>query len=156
MALSNADVREIYTWLSVGWPTVLKPGAPDDFVRMKCREILHDFGKYDRDDVLEGLNRWRKEHDKFPAAKNIINEIEWMRREKAMKARENNPEDALGWPMEVIYANGSEACYGTFDRAHFVEHPKNTEHLQPEEWRRRFLKRRQQIYEHMRAEGEWA
>ena len=145
MALSRSDVMEIYTWLSASWPTVLKPGAPDDFVRMKHRELMADFGGYDKDEVLEAIKRWREQHDKFPATKNIINEIEWSRRERIARQREADPEAAEGWPMEIVYANGDEACYGVFTREQFVNHPKNPDHLQPEEWKRRFRMRRARI-----------
>ena len=147
MALSSSDVKELYTWLSAGWPTVIRPGAPEEFVRMKCRELLHDFGGYDLETVREAIERCRKYGDKFPTTKAILNEIAWIYKQREAA----KPEDErYGWPMEIVYPDGHEACYGVFTRERFVNHPKNTEHLQPEEWRRRFLKRRQQIYEQQR------
>ena len=152
MALSSSDVKEIYTWLSVGWPTVLKPGAPDEFVRMKCREIMHDFGTYDIGQIREAVDRCRRNSDKFPTSKAIMNEIKWIQAAEAAKRKAENPDDE-GWPMEIIYPDGHEACYGVFNRSQFVNHAKNPEHLQPEEWRRRFMKRRQQIYKRLQEEA---
>ena len=147
MALSNKDAAELYTWLSAGWPTVLKPGAPDDFVRAKVRELLHDFGTYDIDMVREAVNRCRECSEKFPTSKAILNEIKCIQQAERAKKR---AEDTDGpWPMLIIYDDGYEACYGQFDRDIFVNHPKNTEHLEPEEWLRRFDKRRDRILERM-------
>lgn len=145
MALLASEAQEIYTWLSAGWPTVIRPGASAEFVAVKVRELMKDFAGYTKDEVLEGIDRWRQRNEAYPKAKNIINEIEWARRERLSRKRETDPEAAEGWPMEVIYDNGDEACFGVFDRERFVNHPKNSSHLQPEEWRRRFRIRRAEI-----------
>ena len=154
MALSNQDIREIYTWLSAGWPTVLKPGAPDDFVRAKCRELLHDFGSYDIDTIREAINRCRANSEKFPSTKALINEVKWIQAANRKQKRLGD-DDGL-WPMLIIYDDGYEACYGQFYRPEFVNHPKNVEHLEPEEWLRRFNKRRDAIIQRMQRERQEA
>lgn len=145
MALLHSEAAEIYQWLSAGWPEVLRPGSSDVFVSSKIREILKDFSTYDKDTVLEAINHWRQNNDKFPTSKNIINEIMWQKIQTAAKLREENPEEADGYPMEIVFSDGREACYGTFNRERFMSHAKNPDHLSPEEWKRRFMKTRARL-----------
>lgn len=155
MALSASEAREIYTWLTAGWPNTLKPGASEEFVRAKMRELIKDYARYSKDEVLEGIDRWRANNEKFPTTKNIINEIEWLRSQENAR-RKSSGEDPDEWPMLIIYDDGYEACYGIFTRAQFVNHPKNSENLEPEEWLRRYGKRRDAIIERMARERKGA
>lgn len=155
MALSPSEAREIYTWLSASWPTVIKPGAGDEFVRVKLREIAKDFQAYTKDEVLAGIDRWRQNNEKYPSTKNLINEVEWLRRQKAIKRRAAGDSESL-WPMLIIDDDGYEACYGQYVREAFVNHPMNIEKLEPEEWLRRFQVRKGKIIEKLREAREAA
>ena len=149
MTYSEAD--ELYMWLAASWPLTIRPNATEEFRRVKTEELRQSFAKYSYTEVGEAFYRWKMENEKFPSVKNIINEIEWLRKKNQAQGAAN-PDD-YGWPMEIVYADGHEACYGVFNRQQFINHAKNPEHLQPEEWRRRFMKRRQQIYKRQQEEA---
>ena len=149
--MKHNEAKELVTWLTVSWPVTMKGLTTDEMKAAKVEELLQSFGKYDYELVFAAFDKWKREHEKFPSTHNILNEIAWIEKERNAKKQEKDPEDA--WPMEVVYSNGDEACYGVFTREKFVNHAKNTEHLSPEEWRRRFMKRRQQIYKRQQEEA---
>ena len=107
----------------------------------KMRELYKTYKEYTDEEVLAAFQKWTEENEKFPTTKNVLNEIKWARRLKMPKGKEN----VIYWPMDVIYENGNEWTYGSFKREAFVDHPKNPDHLQPEEWERRFKLRRRAI-----------
>lgn len=142
--MTHKEAQELVIWMAVSWPATMKGLITDQMRAAKAEELLQTFGKYEYKLVHEAYDRWKRNNDKFPTAHNILNEIAWLQRERAAK-RQAETGDEYGWPMEVIYDNGDEACFGVFDRERFVNHPKNPSHLQPEEWRRRFRIRRAEI-----------
>lgn len=143
--MTHKEAHELVIWLAVSWPNTMKGLVNDQMKAAKTEELLQSFGKYDYRTVIAAFDKWKREHEKFPSVHNILNEIAWLQRERAAHRRSAG-EDDYGWPMEIVYASGHEACYGVFSRDQFVNHPKNPDRLQPEEWQRRFMKRRQQIY----------
>lgn len=138
--MTNKGVAELYMWLTTAWPLVIRPGADDEWKRAKMRDLARVYFEYTDAEVLEAFQKWTDENEKFPTTKNILTEIRWARL-KRMKRAENEELH----PMDIIYPDGNEYSYGFFKRADFVDHPRNPEHLSPEEWERRFNASRNRI-----------
>lgn len=150
--MTSGGVQELYMQMSVAWPLVIKPGADAEWKRAKLQNMYKSFKEYEDAEVLEAFSKWTAEQEKFPTTKNLISEIEWARKRKWTKNREN---EEL-WPMDIITKDGIEWSYGLFKRADFIENPHNPEHLQPEEWERRFNLTRKRIIDKLIAEREQA
>lgn len=134
-------VNELYQYLGAAWPLVIKPGVDEAWKKAKVRELYTTYSDYRDEEVLAAFQKWTEENEKFPTTKNILNEIKWARWLKVGAKQENE----IYWPMDIIYDDGNEWTYGSFKREDFVNHPKNPDHLQPEEWERRFNARRRAI-----------
>lgn len=134
-------VEELYLWLTTAWPLVVKPGATEKWKRAKMQELHKTYRDYKDEDVMEAFQKWTEENERFPTTKNIINEIKWAAEKKHAGGREN---EQL-WYMDYITSDGTEWTYGSFRRSEFVNHPKNPDHIQPEEWERNYRKVRNQI-----------
>ena len=147
--MTKPGAQTLYMWLMVAWPLVIKPGASDSFVEAKVNELFTTYRKYRDEDVIAAFQRWTEEHDKFPTTKNIINELKWAERMKNV----GNRETTELWSMDIIKDNGEEWSYGAFKRDDFVNHKMNPDHLQPEEWERRFKIRRKQVLERVYKEA---
>ena len=143
--MTQQGVLELYEYLGAAWPLVIKPGIDETWKRNKLRELFRTYRSYKDEEVMEAFQKWTEEHEKFPTTKNIINEIQWARRMKNTEGKEN----AELWPMDFIKDDGSEWSYGFFKRSDFVNHKMNPDHLQPEEWERRFKIRRKQVLDRL-------
>lgn len=139
--MTAEGVKMLYTWLTAAWPLVIKPGASEAYQNAKMRELYKTYKEYTDEEVTAAFQKWTEENEKFPTTKNVLNEIKWARKLKAPKGKEN----AIYWPMDVIYDDGNEWTYGSFKREVFINHPRNPDHLEPEEWERRFKLRRRAI-----------
>lgn len=143
--MTTQGVQELYMALSIGWPHVVRPGADEEWKRAKVRDLYRTFEAYPDEDVLEAVNKWKTEQEKYPTTKNIINEIEWLHvRRKAAQPQ------AGTYQMERIRDDGTEFVVSVggkinFTWSEFLHLPGNPEHLGPEEWRRRFEARRKRI-----------
>ena len=146
--MTQQGVVNLYEYLGAAWPLVIRPGVDDQWKRAKYRELFQTYRPYTDDEVMEAFQKWTGENEKFPTTKNIINEIIWARRIKSTKGKENTEL----WPMDFIKADGSEWTYGSFKRDDFVNHHRNPDHLQPEEWERRFRITRKRIIDKILAE----
>lgn len=143
--MTQNGVNDLYLYLAAAWPLVIKPGVDEGWKRAKMRELYQTYREYRDDEVLRAFQKWTEENDKFPTTKNIINELKWARTAKAVRGREN---EKL-WPMDWMDKDGNEWTWGSFKRADFVNHPRNPNRLDPEEWERRFkIQRRQWWKEH--------
>lgn len=138
--MTDKGVGELYMWLTTAWPLVIKPGASNEWKVTKLRDMKRVYAEYQDEDVMAAFQKWTDENDKFPTTKNILNELKWMRM-KRLKQQEN---EEL-WPMDFMEKDGTEWSYGLFRRSEFVNHPRNPEHLEPEEWERRFVLTRRRI-----------
>lgn len=138
--MTQQGVVSLYEYLGAAWPLVIRPGVDDQWKRSKYRELFQTYRSYTDEEVLAAFQKWTEENEKFPSTKNILNEIKWARTIKV-----GRKENEILWPMDIIYSDGTEYSYGSFTRSEFVNHPRNTEHLQPEEWERRFRKTRNRI-----------
>lgn len=147
--MTGEGVKQLYMWLSTAWPLVIRPGVDESWKQAKLRELYTTYEKYRDAEVIEAFQKWTEEHDKYPTTKNIINEIEWAQRLRASGGRENTEL----WDMSFIKDNGEEWSYGAFRRDAFVTHPRNPDHLQPEEWERRYKIRRRQVLNRLYKEA---
>lgn len=146
--MTSGGVQELYMQMSAAWPLVIKPGADPDWKRAKLQSLYRSFREYEDTEVLEAFQKWQSEQEKFPSTKNLINEVEWARKKRWTHGREN---EEL-WPMDFIAKDGTEWSFGMFKRSDFVDHPRNPEHLQPEEWERRLQLTRKRIIDRIIAE----
>ena len=133
-------------WLMAAWPLVIKPNASESFQIAKIQELFKTYKEYSDEEVAAAFQRWTDEHEKFPTTKNIITEIKWARARKNTKRVD--PE--ARYNMEIIADDGTEYMVvwngkASFTLEEFVNMPRNKEHLDPEEWERRYKIRRKQI-----------
>ena len=139
--MTKQGVKELYMWMTASWPLVIRPGAGEAFQAAKMGELYETYKDFKDEDVVAAFHKWTEENDKFPTTKNILNEIKWAQQASLINGREN----VELWPMDIIKDNGDEWSYGFFRREDFVSHKMNPNHLQPEEWERRFKIRRRQV-----------
>lgn len=144
--MTQKGAKELYDWLSVAWMLVVKPSATEEWKTKKIRELYQTYREYSDADVLEAFQKWTQENEKFPTTKNIINEIQWLH----VQRRGPAADPAKRYQVERIYDDGNEylvQCNGkiNFTWDEFINLPCNPEHLDPEEWERRFKARRKQV-----------
>ena len=147
--MTKDGVKSLYQWLSTAWPLVVKVGADDGWKQAKLRELYATYADCTDGEVCSAFQKWTFENNKFPTTHDILNEIKWAR--ATAHAKENDNEL---YSLDVIYADGNEWSYGYFTRADFINHPKNKEHLSPEEWERRFNIRRRDILNRIQAQNK--
>lgn len=138
--MTNEGVKSLYLWLSAAWPEKIRPGVDDTWKRAKLIEMYGTWKEYDDAEVMEAYQKWTEENSKFPTTHDIINEIKWAR-VQVVGERENE----VLWSMDFIARDGTEWSFGSFKRSDFINHPRNREHLQPEEWERRFRVTRNRV-----------
>ena len=139
--MTQNGVLELYNWLTMAWPQVVRPGASEQWKAGKMKLLYQTYHDYQDEDVLAAFQHWTENNDKYPTVKNILNEVKWAAAARATYNREN---EQL-WYMDYITSDGTEWTYGSFRRSEFVNHPKNPDHIQPEEWERNYRKVRNQI-----------
>jgi hypothetical protein len=141
--MTQNGVNELYQYLGAAWPLVIRPGADETWKRVKMRELFQTYRDYDDAEVLEAFQKWTEQNEKFPTTKNIINEIKWVQAKKHVGNRENvELWQAPRWihGQETLIMHDGKIQW---KRDEFVQQPWNPEHLQPEEWERRFMATRQ-------------
>lgn len=138
--MTKEGVKTLYSWLSVAWPLVIRAGSDDSWKQAKLRELYATYADYTDGEVCTAFQKWTDENNKFPTTHDILNEIKWARATEYSKKN-----DTELYSLDVIYADGNEWSYGMFTRADFINHPRNKEHLTPEEWERRYNIRRREI-----------
>lgn len=148
--MTKQGVIDLYTYLSTAWSLVVKPGASEGWKTAKLRELYQSYADFEDDEVLAAFQKWTQENEKFPTVKNIINEIMW-----AKVAKRGKPINERYF-MERIYDDGTECVVMhdgkiTFTWDEFLAIPCNKEKLDPEEWERRFVKRRKVIRDRLRG-----
>lgn len=142
--MTKQGVIDLYTYLSTAWSLVVKPGASEGWKTAKLRELYQSYADFEDDEVLAAFQKWTQENEKFPTVKNIINEIMW-----AKVARRGKPKDERYF-MERIDNEGNEFLVMhdgkvSFTWDEFINLPCNKEHLDPDEWSRRYEKRRKAV-----------
>ena len=136
--MTQQGVVELYQYLGAAWPLVVKPGVDETWKVSKLRELATTYREYDDKEVLEAFQKWTEENEKYPTTKNIITEIKWAQAQRNLGNREN--EELWQAPRWI---NGQEVLIMRdgkiqWKRSEFIQQPWNTEHLQPEEWEKRF------------------
>ena len=136
--MTQNGVNDLYQYLGAAWPLVIKPGVDEAWKRVKMRELFKTYREYDDEEVLEAFQKWTEENEKFPTTKNIITEIKWAQTKKHVGNRENiELWQAPIWKDKQEMLISHDGCI-QWKRDEFVQQPWNPEHLQPEEWERRF------------------
>ena len=147
--MTKQGAKELYMWLTAAWPLVIKPGASEAFQQAKMQELFKTYREYKDEEVLGAFQKWTEQNEKFPTTKNVLNEIKWVQRAERTGGKENTEL----WSMDFIKDDGSEWSYGFYKREDFVSHKMNPDHLQPEEWERRYKIRRRQVLERVYKEA---
>ena len=142
--MTKQGVIDLYTYLSTAWSLVVKPGASEGWKTAKLRELYQSYADFEDDEVLAAFQKWTQENEKFPTVKNIINEIMWSK-----VARRGKPINERYF-MERIDNEGNEFLVMhdgkvSFTWDEFINLPCNKEHLDPDEWARRYEKRRKTV-----------
>lgn len=144
--MTQKGVQELYMWLMAAWPLVIKPGASESFQKAKMQELFKTYKEYSDEEVRGAFEKWTEENDKFPTTKQILTEIKWARARKNTK----HTDPTARYNMEIITDDGTEYMVmwngkASFTLEEFMNIPRNKEHLDPEEWERRYKIRRKQI-----------
>lgn len=144
--MTKDGVQQLYMYLGAAWPQVIRPGVDEAWKRAKLQELYQTFREYKDDEVQAAFMVWTEANDKWPTTKNIITEIKLIRAERAGIA----PEAGKLYQMQVIFDDGNEYAVMVdgkinFTWDEFINIPRNTEHLTPDEWDRRYQKRRSQV-----------
>lgn len=152
--MTSQGVNELYQYLGAAWPTVIRPGVDEAWKVAKIRELYQTYKEWSDAEVMDAFMKWTEENDKYPTTKNIINELKWARVRKSGKRIDPK---AL-YTMDRIYEDGSEWMVSVGGKAaftwdEFINLPCNPEHLDPEEWERRYKIRRRQIYENLQQKN---
>lgn len=146
--MTQQGAVELYMYMTAAWPLVVKPGASEAWRAAKVKEIFVTYREFTDAEVHEAWQKWTAEQEKFPTTKNIINEIRWMRARRTGK----KIDPTKLYTMDRIYDDGTEVMVAvgnkaTFTWDEFVNLPCNPDHIDPEEWERRFRIRRKQVLE---------
>ena len=145
--MTQQGAKDLYLYLMAAWPGTFKPNASDEFKVAKMQELCKTYRDYTDVEVMNAYQKWAEENEKYPSIKNILTEIKFARALKGGKRVD--PEKR--YMMERIYKDGTEYAVMhdnkiMFTWEEFLNLPCNPEHLDPEEWERRFQERRTQIY----------
>lgn len=138
--MTSNGVKDLYDFLTTAWPTVVKPGASEGWKAAMMKNLFEAYKKYNDEEVLLAFRNWTQNNDKYPTTKNIINELKWSR----MNERTRTENEEL-WPMDFMREDGTEWSYGMFRRVDFINHRRNPNRLDPEEWERRYIITRRRI-----------
>ena len=152
--MTATEASSLYMWMMATWPTVIKPGASEQFQNAKIQELIRTYRNYDTELVLEAYEKWARENDKYPTTKQILNEVKWLK----MRNRVGDRENEATYMLEMIDSHGNESVYEhdgkiAFIRAEFVDLPANPDHLQPEEWEKRYQAVRRRVLKKVYAES---
>lgn len=143
--MTQDGVKDLYLWLTLAWPLVIRAGADEEWKRAKMRELYKTYRNYDDKEVQLAFEKWTNEHDKYPTTKNIINELEWYRVKNNAKASSEQT-----YQMPIILDDGTEYFVEKDGKINFTwnefrDIPRNIDRLDPDEWERRFKIRRKQV-----------
>ena len=142
--MTTKGVNDLYMWLCTAWPLVVKPSASDEWKTAKLRQLYSSFKDYSDMQIMTAVQKWTENNNRYPTVKDIINEVEYA----AFKAREKQGNEV--YMMMRVYDDGTEYAVmydgkAAFSWNEFIALPCNKEHLDPDEWERRFKERRRKI-----------
>lgn len=144
--MTTAGVKELQARLMIAWPTTYRQNASEEFNRSALKTYYDSFREYTDAEILEGLQKWTEENEKAPTIKALINEAQWLRLKKLGK----KADPKAAYQMEVIADDGTEFVVMSggkiaFTWEEFLRIPRNRDHLDPEEWARRYRIRRAKV-----------
>lgn len=141
--MTTEGVKELYVRLQISWPTTYKQNVSDEWKRSAYKTYFGSFREFTDHEVLEALLKWTAENEKAPSIKALINEAKWLRLQKLGK----KADPKTTYQMEWIRDDGTEVLIMhngkiNFTWEEFLNVPRNKNHLDPEEWERRYKLRR--------------
>lgn len=143
--MTAKGIEDLYMWLSVSWPLIVKPNVDDAWRDAYIRNLSKTYKKYTDKEVIGAFQKWAENNEKYPTTKDILNILEWGRIKDKVKA--NSPET---YQMNIITDEGIEYVVQyngkiNFTWNEFLDIPRNKDRLDPDEWERRFRDRRRRI-----------
>ncbi len=143
--MTAKGIEDLYMWLSVSWPLIVKPNVDDAWRDAYIRNLSKTYKKYTDKEVIGAFQKWAENNEKYPTTKDILNILEWGRIKDKVKA--NSPET---YQMNIITDEGVEYVVQyngkiNFTWNEFLDIPRNKDRLDPDEWERRFRDRRRRI-----------
>lgn len=152
--MTRQGINDVYMFMMATWPLQYKTWASETFQAAKFKQMAETYKDYGDEEVMRAFQNWAEENDSFPSTRQIVNELKWRR---AVKPGHYVDPNSLHM-MEIITADGTEYVVekdGTclFTAEQFINLKRNTEHLDPEEWERRYKIRRRQIYENLQQKS---
>ena len=144
--MTRQGINDVYMFMVASWPLQYKTWTSDTFQAAKFKQMAETFKDYKDEEVMNAFQKWAEENDNFPSTRQIINEIKWAR---TLRPGHFIDPNSLHM-MEVIAPDGTEYVVekdGTclFNAQEFMNLARNKDHLDPEEWERRFKDRRRRI-----------
>lgn len=144
--MTTEGIKELYTRLVISWPTIYRQSGSEDYNRSMMKTYYDSFRDLTDEEVLAGLQKWTEENEKAPTIKALINEAKWLRLQKLGK----KADPKTTYQMEWIRDDGTEVLIMhngkiNFTWEEFLNVPRNKDHLDPEEWERRYKLRRTSV-----------
>lgn len=141
--MTTNGVKELQARLMIAWPMTYKQNVSEEFNRVTLKTYYDSFRDCTDAEVLEGLQRWTENNEKAPTIKSLINEAKWLRLQKLGKKADPKTTYQMEWirddGTEVVIMHNGKINF-TWDE--FMNVPRNKDHLDPEEWERRYKLRR--------------
>lgn len=144
--MTKQGIYDVYMFMMATWPLNYKTWASEGFREAKTKQMSEVFKDYSDEEVMKAFQRWAEENDNFPSTRQILNELKWHRTLKVGKYVDPNKL----YMMDVIGPDGTEyvvekdgKCLFTLEE--FLNIKRNKDHLDPDEWERRFMERRRRI-----------
>ena len=144
--MTQNGAKDLYYWLQAAFPKEYKTNASAEFQATKIRQIFDTYREFSDDEVRAAVQVWAENNEKAPTIKNMLTELKWARARKNTK----HTDPTARYNMEIITDDGTEYMVmwngkASFTLEEFMNIPRNKEHLDPEEWERRYKIRRKQI-----------
>ena len=144
--MTKQGINEVYMFMMASWPAQYKTWTNETFQAAKFKQMHDAFKDYTDAEVMAAVQKWAAENDNFPSTRQLLNEIKWS---KAVRPGKFVDPSTL-YMMDVIGPDGTEyvvekdgKCLFTVEE--FINIKRNKEHLDPEDWERRFKERRRRI-----------
>lgn len=143
--MTAKGIEDLYMWLSVSWPLIVKPNVDDAWRDAYIRNLSKTYRKYTDKEVIGAFQKWAENNEKYPTTKDILNILEWGRIKDKVKANSSET-----YQMNIITDEGIEYVVQyngkiNFTWNEFLDLPRNKDRLDPDEWERRFRDRRRRI-----------
>ena len=144
--MTKQGINEVYMFMMATWPLQYKTWSNETFQAAKLKQMHDTYKDYKDEEVMSAFQKWAEENDNFPSTRQILNELKWKRAVRPGKF----VDPSTLYMMDVIGPDGTEYVVEkdgkcTFTLEEFINIKRNKDHLDPEEWERRFKERRRRI-----------